>query len=136
MEANNIFILNDLKIGDLVEHKSTIGIRTRLYVIGSNDLMLIEKKRIKSLRTYFPIKISVEILKVFNFKEVGKNVFLKKIDCSDLINFCMVYKNNSEYSIICYRDSEILNLKNNKLDYIHNLQTLIKKLYNKELTIK
>ena len=136
MEANNIFILNDLKIGDLVERKSTIGIRTPLYVIGANDLMLIEKKRIKSLRTYFPIKISVEILKVFNFKEVGKNVFLKKIDCSDLINFCMVYKNNSEYSIICYRDSEILNLKNNKLDYIHNLQTLIKKLYNKELTIK
>jgi hypothetical protein len=136
MEANNIFILNDLKLGDLVERKSTIGIRTPLYVIGENDLMLIDKKRIKSLRTYFPIKISVEILKVFNFKEVGKNVFLKKIDCSDLINFCMVYKNNSEYSIICYRDSEILNLKNNKLDYIHNLQTLIKKLYNKELTIK
>ena len=136
MEANNIFILNDLKLGDLVERKSTIGIRTPLYVIGENDLMLIDKKRIKSLRTYFPIKISVEILNVFNFKEVGKNVFLKKIDCSDLINFCMVYKNNSEYSIICYRDSEILNLKNNKLDYIHNLQTLIKKLYNKELTIK
>jgi hypothetical protein len=136
MEINNIFILNDLKLGDLVERKSTIGIRTPLYVIGENDLMLIDKKRIKSLRTYFPIKISTEILNVFNFKEVGKNVFLKKIDCSDLINFCMVYKNNSEYSIICYRDSKILNLTNNKLDYIHNLQTLIKKLYNKELTIK
>jgi hypothetical protein len=136
IEINDIFTLNHLNIGDLVEHRTTKGEITHFYVIGLSDLVLIENNIVKSLRTYFPIKISAEILRFFNFEEVGKNIFAKKIDDSDYINYIEVSKRDSEYNVYFYCNGKIVDLPNNKVNYIHNLQSWTKLIYNKELTIK
>jgi hypothetical protein len=136
MDTNDIFTLNHLNIGDLVEHRTNKGQITHFYVIGLSDLMLIEQNIVKALRTYFPIKISAEILRVFNFEEVGKNIFVKKVDDSDYMNYIEVSKRDSEYNVFFYCDGKIVDLPNNKANYIHNLQSWVKLIYNKELTIK
>jgi hypothetical protein len=146
METNDIFTLNHLNIGDLVEHRTNKGQITHFYVIGLSDLMLIEQNIVKALRTYFPIKISAEILRFFNFEELGKdvfvfegignNIFVKKIDDSDYINYIEVSKRDSEYNVYFYCNGKIVDLPNNKVNYIHNLQSWTKLIYNKELTIK
>jgi hypothetical protein len=136
MEINDIFTLNHLNIGDLVEHRTNKGQITHFYVIGLSDLMLIENNIVKALRTYFPIKISAEILRFFNFEEVGKNIFAKKIDDSDYINYIEVSKRDSEYNVYFYCNGKIVDLPNNKVNYIHNLQSWTKLIYKQDLTIK
>ena len=136
MEINDIFTLNHLNTGDLVEHRTTKGHITHFYVIGLSDLILIDQNTVKALRTYFPIKISAEILRFFNFEELGKSIFVKKIDDSDYINYIEVSKRDSEYNIYFYCNGKIVDLPNNKVNYIHNLQSWVKLIYNKELTVK
>jgi hypothetical protein len=136
METNDIFNIAHLNIGDLVEHRTNKGQITHFYVIGLSDLMLIEQNIVKALRTYFPIKISSEILRFFNFEELGKNIFAKKIDDSDYINYIEVSKRDSEYNVHFYCDGKIIDLPNNKVNYLHELQSWVKMLYNKELTVK
>lgn len=136
MEINDIFTLNHLNIGDLVEHRTTKGHITHFYVIGLSDLILIENNIVKALRTYFPIKISAEILRVFNFEEVGKNIFVKKVDDSDYINYIEVSKRDSEYIVFFYCNGKIIDVPTDSINYIHQLQNWVKVLYKQDLTIK
>ena len=136
MEINDIFTLNHLNIGDMVEHRTTKGHITHFYVIGLSDLMLIENNIVKALRTYFPIKISAEILRVFNFEEVGKNIFAKKVDDSDYVNYIEVSKRDSEYVVFFYCNGKIIDVPTDSINYIHQLQNLVKVLYKQDLTIK
>lgn len=136
MEINDIFTLNHLNIGDLVEHRTTKGHITHFYVIGLSDLMLIENNIVKALRTYFPIKISAEILRVFNFEEVGKNIFVKKVDDSDYINYIEVSKRDSEYIVWFWYNGKTIDVPTDSINYIHQLQNWVKVLYKQYLTIK
>ena len=136
MEINDIFTLNHLNIGDLVEHRTTKGHITHFYVIGLSDLMLIENNIVKALRTYFPIKISAEILRVFNFEEVGKNIFVKKVDDSDYINYIEVSKRESNYIVWFWYNGKTIDLPTDNIEYIHQLQNWVKVLYKQDLTIK
>ena len=136
MEINDIFTLNHLNIGDMVEHRTTKGHITHFYVIGLSDLMLIENNIVKALRTYFPIKISAEILRVFNFEEVGKNIFAKKVDDSDYVNYIEVSKRDSEYVVFFYCNGKIIDVPTDSINYIHQLQNWVKVLYKQDLTIK
>ena len=136
MEINDIFTLNHLNIGDMVEHRTTKGHITHFYVIGLSDLMLIENNIVKALRTYFPIKISAEILRVFNFEEVGKNIFAKKVDDSDYVNYIEVSKRNSEYVVWFWYNGKIIDVPTDSINYIHQLQNWVKVLYKQDLTIK
>ena len=136
MEINDIFTLNHLNIGDMVEHRTTKGHITHFYVIGLSDLMLIENNIVKALRTYFPIKISAEILRVFNFEEVGKNIFAKKVDDSDYVNYIEVSKRDSEYVVWFWYNGKIIDVPTDSINYIHQLQNLVKVLYKQDLTIK
>ena len=136
MEINDIFTLNHLNIGDLVEHRTTKGHITHFYVIGLSDLILIDQNIVKALRTYFPIKISTEILRFFNFEEVGKNIFVKKIDDSDYINYIEVSKRDSEYIVFFYCKGKIIDLPTDSIKYIHEIQNWVKVLYKQDLTIK
>lgn len=136
METNNIFTLNHLNIGDLVEHRTNKGQITHFYVIGLSDLMLIEQNTVKALRTYFPIKISAEILRVFNFEEVGKNIFAKNIDDLDYVNYIEVSKRNSEYVVWFWYNGKTIDVPTDSINYIHDLQNWIKVLYKQDLTIK
>jgi hypothetical protein len=136
MDTNNIFTLSHLNIGDLVEHRTNKGQITHFYVIGLSDLMLIEQNIVKALRTYFPIKISAEILRVFNFEEVGKNIFAKNIDDLDYVNYIEVSKRNSEYVVWFWYNGKIIDVPTDSINYIHNLQNWIKVLYKQDLTIK
>ena len=136
MEINDIFTLNHLNIGDLVEHRTTKGHITHFYVIGLSDLMLIENNIVKALRTYFPIKISAEILRVFNFEEVGKNIFAKNLDDLNYINYIEVSKRNSEYVVWFWYKGKIIDVPTDSIEYIHQLQNLVKILYKQDLTIK
>ena len=136
MEINDIFTLNHLNIGDMVEHRTTKGQITHFYVIGLSDLMLIENNIVKALRTYFPIKISAEILRVFNFEEVGKNIFAKNLDDLNYINYIEVSKKNSEYVVWFWYNGKIIDVPTDSIDYIHDLQNWVKVLYKQDLTIK
>ena len=136
MDTNNIFTLSHLNIGDLVEHRTNKGQITHFYVIGLSDLMLIEQNTVKALRTYFPIKISAEILRVFNFEEVGKNIFAKNIDDLNYVNYIEVSKRNSEYVVWFWYNGETIDVPTDSINYIHNLQNWIKALYKQDLTIK
>ena len=136
MEINDIFTLNHLNIGDMVEHRTTKGHITHFYVIGLSDLMLIENNIVKALRTYFPIKISAEILRVFNFEEVGKNIFAKNLDDLNYINYIEVSKRNSEYVVWFWYNGKIIDVPTDSINYIHQLQNLVKVLYKQDLTIK
>lgn len=136
METNDIFTLNHLNIGDLVEHRTTKGQITHFYVIGLSDLMLIENNIVKALRTYFPIKISAEILRVFNFEEVGKNIFAKNLDDLNYVNYIEVSKRNSEYVVWFWYNGKIIDVPTDSIDYIHDLQNWVKVLYKQDLTIK
>jgi hypothetical protein len=136
MDTNNIFTLSHLNIGDLVEHRTTKGEITHFYVIGLSDLVLIENNIVKSLRTYFPIKISAEILRVFNFEEVGKNIFAKNIDDLNYVNYIEVSKRNSEYVVWFWYNGETIDVPTDSINYIHDLQNWIKVLYKQDLTIK
>lgn len=136
METQEVFNIKHLNIGDIVEHRTTKGKITHIYTIGISDLFLIEQNLIKSLRTYFPIKISSEILRFFNFEEIGLNIFVKKIDSSDYINYIEVSKRDSEYNVYFYCDGKIIDLPKNKVNYLHELQSWVKMIYNKELTVK
>jgi hypothetical protein len=136
METNNIFKIAHLNIGDLVEHRATKGNITHFYVIGLSDLMLIEQNTVKALRTYFPIKISAEILRVFNFEEVGKNIFAKNIDDLDYVNYIEVSKRNSEYVVWFWYNGKTIDVPTDSINYIHDLQNWIKVLYKQDLTIK
>ena len=136
MEINDIFTLNHLNIGDMVEHRTTKGHITHFYVIGLSDLMLIENNIVKALRTYFPIKISAEILRVFNFEEVGKNIFAKKVDDSDYVNYIEVSKRDSEYVVFFYCNGKIIDVPTDSINYIHQFQNWVKVLYKQDLTIK
>ena len=136
MEINDIFTLNHLNIGDMVEHRTTKGHITHFYVIGLSDLMLIENNIVKALRTYFPIKISAEILRVFNFEEVGKNIFAKKLDYLNYVNYIEVSKRDSEYIVFFYCNGKIIDVPTDSINYIHQLQNLVKVLYKQDLTIK
>jgi hypothetical protein len=136
MDTNNIFTLSHLNIGDLVEHRTNKGQITHFYVIGLSDLMLIEQNTVKALRTYFPIKISAEILRVFNFEEVGKNIFAKNIDDLDYVNYIEVSKRNSEYVVWFWYNGKTIDVPTDSINYIHDLQNWIKVLYKQDLTIK
>jgi hypothetical protein len=136
METNNIFTLNHLNIGDLVEHRTNKGQITHFYVIGLSYLMLIEQNTVKALRTYFPIKISAEILRVFNFEEVGKNIFAKNLDDLNYINYIEVSKRNSEYVVWFWYNGKIIDVPTDSINYIHQLQNWVKVLYKQDLTIK
>ena len=136
MDTNDIFKIAHLNIGDLVEHRTTKGHITHFYVIGLSDLMLIENNIVKALRTYFPIKISAEILRVFNFEEVGKNIFVKKVDDSDYVNYIEVSKRNSEYVVWFWYNGKTIDLPTDNIEYIHQLQNWVKVLYKQDLTIK
>ena len=136
MDVNDIFKIAHLNIGDLVEHRTTKGHITHFYVIGLSDLMLIENNIVKALRTYFPIKISAEILRVFNFEEVGKNIFVKKVDDSDYINYIEVSKRNSEYVVWFWYNGKIIDVPTDSINYIHQLQNWVKVLYKQDLIIK
>ena len=136
METNDIFTLNHLNIGDLVEHRTTKGNITHFYIIGLSDLMLIENNIVKALRTYFPIKISAEILRVFNFEEVGKNIFAKNLDDLNYINYIEVSKRNSEYVVWFWYNGKIIDVPTDSINYIHDLQNWVKVLYKQDLTIK
>lgn len=136
METNDIFALNHLNIGDLVEHRTTKGQITHFYVIGLSDLMLIENNIVKALRTYLPIKISAEILRVFNFEEVGKNIFAKNLDDLNYVNYIEVSKRNSEYVVWFWYNGKIIDVPTDSIDYIHDLQNWVKVLYKQDLTIK
>jgi hypothetical protein len=136
MDTNDIFTLNHLNIGDLVEHRTNKGQITHFYVIGLSDLMLIEQNTVKALRTYFPIKISAEILRVFNFEEVGKNIFAKNIDDLDYVNYIEVSKRNSEYVVWFWYNGKTIDVPTDSINYIHDLQNWIKVLYKQDLTIK
>jgi hypothetical protein len=136
MDTNNIFTLSHLNIGDLVEHRTNKGQITHFYVIGLSDLMLIEQNTVKALRTYFPIKISAEILRVFNFEEVGKNIFAKNIDDLNYVNYIEVSKRNSEYVVWFWYNGETIDVPTDSINYIHDLQNWIKVLYKQDLTIK
>ena len=136
MDTNDIFKIAHLNIGDLVEHRNTKGNITHFYVIGLSDLMLIENNIVKALRTYFPIKISAEILRVFNFEEVGKNIFAKNLDDLNYVNYIEVSKRNSEYVVWFWYNGKIIDVPTDSINYIHNLQNWIKVLYKQDLTIK
>ena len=136
METNDIFNIAHLNIGDLVEHRTTKGNITHFYVIGLSDLMLIENNIVKAVRTYFPIKISAEILRVFNFEEVGKNIFAKNLDDLNYINYIEVSKRNSEYVVWFWYKGKIIDVPTDSIEYIHQLQNLVKILYKQDLTIK
>ena len=136
METNDIFTLNHLNIGDIVEHRTTKGQITHFYVIGLSDLMLIENNIVKALRTYFPIKISAEILRVFNFEEVGKNIFAKNLDDLNYVNYIEVSKRNSEYVVWFWYNGKIIDVPTDSINYIHDLQNWVKVLYKQDLTIK
>lgn len=136
MEINDIFTLNHLNIGDLVEHRTTKGQITHFYVIGLSDLILIENNIVKALRTYFPIKISAEILRVFNFEEVGKNIFAKNLDDLNYVNYIEVSKRNSEYVVWFWYNGKIIDVPTDSINYIHQLQNWVKVLYKQDLTIK
>ena len=136
MEINDIFTLNHLNIGDMVEHRTTKGHITHFYVIGLSDLMLIENNIVKALRTYFPIKISAEILRVFNFEEVGKNIFAKNLDYLNYVNYIEVSKRDSEYVVFFYCNGKIIDVPTDSINYIHQLQNWVKVLYKQDLTIK
>jgi hypothetical protein len=136
MEINDIFTLNHLNIGDMVEHRTTKGHITHFYVIGLSDLMLIENNIVKALRTYFPIKISAEILRVFNFQEVGKNIFAKNLDDLNYVNYIEVSKRNSEYVVWFWYNGKIIDVPTDSINYIHDLQNWVKILYKQDLTIK
>lgn len=136
METNDIFNIAHLNIGDLVEHRTTKGQITHFYVIGLSDLMLIENNIVKALRTYFPIKISAEILRVFNFEEVGKNIFAKNVDDLNYVNYIEVSKRNSEYVVWFWYNGKIIDVPTDSIDYIHDLQNWVKVLYKQDLTIK
>ena len=136
MDVNDIFKIAHLNIGDLVEHRTTKGHITHFYVIGLSDLMLIENNIVKALRTYFPIKISAEILRVFNFEEVGKNIFAKNVDDLNYINYIEVSKRNSEYIVFFYCNGKIIDVPTDSINYIHQLQNWVKVLYKQDLTIK
>jgi hypothetical protein len=136
METNDIFNIAHLNIGNLVEHRTTKGNITHFYVIGLSDLMLIENNIVKALRTYFPIKISAEILRVFNFEEVGKNIFAKNLDDLNYINYIEVSKRNSEYVVWFWYKGKIIDVPTDSIEYIHQLQNLVKILYKQDLTIK
>jgi hypothetical protein len=98
--------------------------------------MLIENNIVKALRTYFPIKISAEILRVFNFEEVGKNIFAKNLDDLNYINYIEVSKRNSEYVVWFWYKGKIIDVPTDSIEYIHQLQNLVKILYKQDLTIK
>jgi hypothetical protein len=98
--------------------------------------MLIEQNTVKALRTYFPIKISAEILRVFNFEEVGKNIFAKNIDDLDYVNYIEVSKRNSEYVVWFWYNGKTIDVPTDSINYIHDLQNWIKVLYKQDLTIK
>ena len=136
MDVNDIFKIAHLNIGDLVEHRTTKGNITHFYIIGLSDLMLIENNIVKAVRTYFPIKISAEILRVFNFEEVGKNIFVKKVDNSDYINYIEVSKRDSEYVVWFWYNGKIIDVPTDSINYIHQLQNWVKVLYKQDLTIK
>ena len=136
MEINDIFTLNHLNIGDMVEHRTTKGHITHFYVIGLSDLMLIENNIVKALRTYFPIKISAEILRVFNFEEVGKNIFAKNLDYLNYVNYIEVSKRDSEYVVFFYCNGKISDVPPDSINYIHQFQNWVKVLYKQDLTIK
>lgn len=136
ISVESIFKISHLNTGDLVEHRTTKGKITHFYVIGLSDLMLIENNIVKALRTYFPIKISAEILRVFNFEEVGKNIFVKKIDDSDYINYIEVSKRDSEYIVWFWYNGKTIDLPTDSIKYIHQLQNWVKVLYKQDLTIK
>ena len=136
MDVNDIFKIAHLNIGDLVEHRTTKGHITHFYVIGLSDLMLIENNIVKALRTYFPIKISAEILRVFNFEEVGKNIFVKKVDDSDYVNYIEVSKRESNYIVWFWYNGRTIDLPTDSINYIHQLQNWVKVLYKQDLTIK
>ena len=136
METNDIFNIAHLNIGNLVEHRTTKGNITHFYVIGLSDLMLIENNIVKALRTYFPIKISAEILRVFNFEEVGKNIFAKNLDDLNYVNYIEVSKRNSEYVVWFWYKGKIIDVPTDSIEYIHQLQNLVKILYKQDLTIK
>jgi hypothetical protein len=136
MDVNDIFKIAHLNIGDLVEHRTTKGHITHFYVIGLSDLMLIENNIVKALRTYFPIKISAEILRVFNFEEVGKNIFVKKVDDSDYVNYIEVSKRESNYIVWFWYNGRTIDLPTDSINYIHQLQNWVKVLYKQDLIIK
>lgn len=134
--VESVFRISHLNIGDLVEHRTTKGNITHFYVIGLSDLMLIENNIVKAVRTYFPIKISAEILRVFNFEEVGKNIFVKKVDDSDYVNYIEVSKRNSEYVVWFWYNGKTIDVPTDSINYIHQLQNWVKVLYKQDLTIK
>lgn len=136
METNDIFKIAHLNIGDLVEHRTTKGNITHFYVIGLSDLMLIENNIVKAVRTYFPIKISAEILRVFNFEEVGKNIFAKNLDDLNYVNYIEVSKRNSEYVVWFWYNGKIIDVPTDSINYIHDLQNWVKVLYKQDFTIK
>lgn len=134
--TKKVFNVSHLNIGDLVEHRTTKGKITHFYVIGLSDLMLIDQNLIKAFRTYFPIKISAEILRVFNFEEIDKNIFVKKLDDSDYENYIEVSKKDSEYIVAFYFNDKVIDLPKDSIKYIHEIQNLVKVLYKQDLTIK